>query len=140
MTMEDIEVRLRRHTDERVAISFITGLWEIHRADVLDGEPCYATKCVTDTEVLDNGWSELFVAELPAPIGSVDCVNDNGDDTRTPFWRTSWGESVTAWIEGVETPVGELRENLDAIRSDALIMLAAVAACERYRAGREATS
>ncbi|MGH3477894.1 MAG: hypothetical protein ACRDQD_13760 [Nocardioidaceae bacterium] len=95
---------------------------------------------MVESELSGDGWSELFVAELPAPIGSVDCVNDNGDDTRTPLWHTSWGESVTAWIEGVETPVGELRENLDAIRSDALIMLAAVAACERYRAGREATS
>lgn len=75
----------------------------------------------------------LAVVELPGPDGWVDAVDSNGEDARTPCWRTSWG---TAWIEGVETPVWELREDLDAIRSDALKMLAAVAACERFRAQR----
>jgi hypothetical protein len=81
----------------------------------------------------------LLVAELPEPDGSVNAVGSDGEDTTTPYWKTSWGESVTAWIDGVETPVWELQEDLDVIRSDALKMLAAVAACERYRAEREKT-
>lgn len=76
----------------------------------------------------------LVVLALPEPDGWVDACTADGVDTRTPYWRTSWGESVTAWIEGVETPVWELQEDLAAIRDDALKMLAAIATCERYRA------
>lgn len=79
----------------------------------------------------------LVVVELPEPDGWAGVVGDDGEDTRTPYWRTSWNESVTAWIEGVETPVWSLREDLDEIRADALKMLAAVAACERYRAEQQ---
>jgi hypothetical protein len=78
---------------------------------------------------------ELLVAELPEPDGMIETVGRDGTDTTTPYWRTSWGESVTAWIEGVETPIWELQEDLSKIWSDGLKILAAVAACERYRSG-----
>lgn len=74
----------------------------------------------------------LAVVDLPEPDW---WVGEDGE-TRTPCWRLSWGESVTAWIEGVETPVQDLQEDLDKVHADALKMLAAVAACERFRAAR----
>ena len=128
-------VRLRRHIDGRVALQL--------------GDKGPLPWCIFDRgeyphfsweDVSGPGWSELFVAELPKPDGEVDAVDSNGEDTKTPFWKTSWGESVTAWIDGVETPVWELQEDHGVIRADALKMLAAVAACERYRTERKTTT
>lgn len=81
--------------------------------------------------------SGLAVVKLPEPDDWVDAVTDDGEDTRTPYWRTSWGESVTAWIEGVEASAWELQEDLNKIRDDASKMLAAVAECERFRARQQ---
>lgn len=116
------EIRVRRHTDGRVALH-IDGAWlsipgEWHK----DASWCTGPS-----------WSELLVAELPEPDGWTDAVDDNGEDVKTPLWRTSWGESVTQWIEIVETPVWELKSDLGEVRTDALKMLAAVAAYERYQ-------
>ena len=129
--------RIRRHTDGRVALCFEPESDQDHWR-IFEERPRY---CFTGSIIgpLGEGWSELFVAELPELDNWIACDGDDGEDARTPTWRTSWGESVTAWIEGIETPVWELTENLDAIRADALKMLAAVAACERFRAEREAT-
>jgi hypothetical protein len=126
------QIRLRRHPDGRVA------LWthpSVGRYPWSCGE---TGQSLTENEVSGPGWVELLVTELPEPDGSADAVNDGGEDVKTPQWTASWGETVTAWIEGVETPVWELKEDLAVIRSDALKMLAAVAACETYRAEREA--
>lgn len=89
------------------------------------------------SDAMVSDWSVAAVVELPEPDGQVDAVDSNGEDVRTPYWLTNWGESVTAWIEGVETPAWELREDLDAIRADAAKMLAAIAACERFRTKRQ---
>lgn len=79
------------------------------------------------------GGAGLTVVALPEPDSWTECVGKDGKDARTPYWRTSWGESVTAWIEGVEVPIWALSEDLEAIESDALKILAAVAACRRFR-------
>lgn len=129
-------IRVRRHADGRIALL----------AEPDDPNPWLVSGTrrslarilwAVEADVTGDGWSELFVAELPEPDGQTDAVNSDGEDVTTPYWKTSWGESVTAWIEGVETPVWELCEDLEAIRSDALKMLAAVAACEKYRSERE---
>lgn len=123
------EIRLRRHIDGRIAISTELAegpyrwiVWPPHGR-------------LTDEHVTGPGWTELFVAKLPKPDDEISTPDRKGADVNTPTWKLSFGESVTAWIEGVETPVWELREeDLSNVRSDALKMLAAVAACERYRA------
>jgi hypothetical protein len=120
------DVRVRRHTDGRVAVC----------TELADGPyrwlvwPPYGR--LTDEQVTGEGWCELLVAELPEPDGWADAVGDNGEDARTPYWET-WRGAYTAWTDGVEDAAG-LNEDLECLRIDALKMLAAVAACERYRA------
>lgn len=77
--------------------------------------------------------ASVAVVELPEPDGWVEVVGDDGQDIRTPYWEASYGRSVTAWGGNVEA-AGEIEEDLDEVRADALKMLAAVAVCERYRA------
>jgi hypothetical protein len=115
-------VRLRQHTDGSIAVSR-GGRW------CLMGESM--NPWVDELEVTGPGWSELLVAELPEPDGWA--------ATRTPYWETG-RDTYTAWTDGVEDADG-LNEGTDLewLRAEALKMLAAVAACERYRAEREAT-
>jgi hypothetical protein len=125
-------IRVRRHTDGRVAVC--TGLaQEPYRWFVW---PPHGR--LTDEHVTGDGWSELLVAELPEPDGETGAVVA-GEDARTPYWCTSRGELILAWTEGVEMPAWELQEDLEIIRADALKLLAAVAACEKYRTERETT-
>lgn len=126
-------IRLRRHTDGRVAIQVPTDrtAWSV----VAGG----GQNWVHERHVTGDGWSELLVAELPEPDDWANCVGDKGEDAQIPRWSCAYVHSLYAWNEGVEVD-GGLREDLDAVRSDALKMLAAAAACERYRVEREAVS
>lgn len=108
------DVRVRRHTDGRVALG-AHGVWV-----VIPGENWFRKD---DSRCSGEGWSELLVAELPEP---------DGWDGTTPVWRTS--------TSCVSAEGGTVRENgmrRAVARSDALKMLAAVAACERGRAERD---
>lgn len=119
------QIRLRRHIDGRVALSVQSDVWRVG---------------VRITETSPPGWSELLVAELPEPDGYGDVVGDNGENAQAPWWYTKHG-TYTAWHEGVEDDWGlQEDETLDDVRSDALKMLAAVTACEQYRAQRETTT
>lgn len=127
------DVRVRRHTDGRVAVC----------TELADGPyrwlvwPPYGR--LTDEHVAGEGWSELLVTELPEPDGWADVVNDDGYDVMTPYWNISPGCQATAWATGVEIGDpgdGELQEDLTRIRTEAFGLLAAVDACERYRAER----
>lgn len=130
--MNDL-VRVRIHTDGRLA--------------VLRGEPTWYGWCVFDhlnetvweeeRKVSGPGWSELFVAELPEPDDE-----DAADDTQpeTLSWYLKSGTEYTASREGLDIDGGRYdpdpgRPYRD-IRTDALKMMAAVEACERYRAER----
>jgi hypothetical protein len=90
---------------------------------------------MTVSEIVNN-----YLALLPKPDGWSDCVVVDGEDATTPYWNLQHGGSVTAWVEGVETSDSGLDEDLDAIRADALRMLAAVAACEWIRSKRARAS
>lgn len=56
-------IRVRRHTDGRVAIQVpaVRSAWSV----VAGGGQDWVHEC----HVTGDGWSELFVAELPAPTG-----------------------------------------------------------------------
>ena len=122
-------IRLRRHTDGHVATRFQEdgyyrwGCWWVG----LDG--CMEHRLFTDAEVSGDGWSELFVAELPEPDGHI--IGDHWALSTISCYVSTDGHTVD--IDGIPF-------SLDQLRSDALKMLAAVAACERFRAEREATS
>jgi hypothetical protein len=104
-------VRVRRHTDGRVAISR-GGRWHTVSAQ---------HPWVDELEVSGPGWCELLVAELPEPEGGGG-------------WLLSNGADLTAEPGGVSFD-GDDPVPPDVWRADALKMLAAVAACERHRAG-----
>lgn len=126
-------IRLRRHTDGRLAV-FRAGMWLITSVPPVTSYPSWFHD---DRLCSGPGWSELLVAELPEPDGHGDVVGDNGENAQAPWWYTKHG-TYTAWHEGVEDDWGlQEDETLDDVRSDALKMLAAVTACEQYRAERE---
>lgn len=103
-------IRLRRHADGRVALS-IDGAWL-----TIPGE-----WRKDDLRCAGPGWSELMVAELP-----------ESDDPVEPLWTVSRGVELSAYTEGVLIG-GVLFQDIDILRIDALKMLAAINACERYR-------
>jgi hypothetical protein len=109
---------VRRHTDGRVAISR-GGRWHTVSAQ---------HPWVDELEVSGPGWCELLVAELPEPDGHIEM-----DDA--PYWNGPDDmPSFVAYEDGIETEAGEI-VTAHELRADAMKMLAAVAACERYRAG-----
>lgn len=122
-------IRLRRHTDGRVALSLWPHRWKI----VVWRYSTTAIGWLPDDEVTSPDWSELLVSELPKPNGSLDVTGSNGEDAKTPYWTGVNGSRVTAWINGVETEGDGLIEDLAGLRANALKVLAAVAACERLR-------
>lgn len=114
------QIRLRHHTDGHVALCVMPGVWTITR-----GGPGNFVK-LNDEYVFGPGWSELLVAELPEPDYELDGVE---------VWDLHTGEMTIDHRSGeLETPH---LHAVDQLRSDALKMLAAVAACERYQVERE---
>jgi hypothetical protein len=115
------DVRVRRHIDGRFAVWIRPMHWIIANParSHLTG---WLNPIATDEEVSAEGWSELLVAELPEPDGC-----EGG-------WLLSNGVDLTAEPGGVSFD-GDDPVPLDVWRADALKMLAAVAACERHRAG-----
>lgn len=116
-------IRVRRHTDGRVALN-AHGLWV-----VIPGENWFRKD---DSRCSGHGWVELLVTELPKPDGN--CEIDNA-----PYWNAGDGmPGFVAYEDGIETENGEIVAS-DLMCADALKMLAAVNACEKYRTGQETT-
>lgn len=115
-------IRLRRHTDGNIAISRGTR-WHIIGA--------LSHPWVDELDVFGPGWSELLVAALPEP--------DYVGEASTPNWVTSDGTRITAHSNSL-TINHDDRHDVELVGIDALKMLAAVTACEQYRAQREATT
>jgi hypothetical protein len=119
------DIRIRQHADGRVAISTKLDYWWV----ILDGDAgCWCG----EGGVIGDGWSDLFVAELPSPDGHLDCIGNDDEDSHTPYW-TSSSTTVTSWSEGVEINDDGLFENLDDVRETALKMLAAIRSTEQFR-------
>lgn len=117
-------IRLRRHTDGRWAVQTVDppSHWVLYEPPGPGGY----TRHVYIDEVSDPGWSELLVAELPEPDYELDGVE---------VWDLHTGEMTINHRSGeLETPH---LHAVDQLRSDALKMLAAVVACEKYQAERE---
>lgn len=113
--------RLRRHTDGRVAVSLVPDWWTV----TSDGPG----SCVlADIDVSGDGWTELFVAELPEP------------DADGAWPLPADGGVITVTAEGIALNGMPWPGDIGHLRGEAMSMLAAVAACERYRAEREAMS
>lgn len=123
------QIRVRRHTDGRVALCIQTdGCYRWASWDFNDRYTEY--KLLTDDDVAGDGWSELLVAELPEPDYTLQNVRQK--------WVLRTGELAVGQLDGhLECSYPHTANTL---RSEALKMLAAAAACERYRAGREATT
>jgi hypothetical protein len=120
-------IRLRRHTDGRVAIRLPKSEWLTFRS--LDfGHECVP---ITERSISGPGWSELLVAELPEP--------DYVGEASTPNWVTSDGTRIAAHRNCLVIDHDD-RYDVELVHIDALKMLAAVAAFEQYRAQREATT
>jgi hypothetical protein len=117
-------VRLRRHSDGRLAV-FRDGMWLITSVPPVTS---YPTWFHDDRLCSGDDWSELLVAELPEPDGHLDDV---------PYW-SSGHNTLPSWVAYPNLVEGEngVMGDPDELRSDALKMLAAVAACEQYRASR----
>jgi hypothetical protein len=124
--VSDNPIRLRRHTDGRVALRTATPYVFQWFSSGPDG-----TRWLTDEDVFNPDWSELLVAELPEPDGHIEMDG-------APYWNGSDDmPSFVAYQDGVETEVGEI-VSAGLLRAEALKMLAAVAACERL--GRQASA
>ena len=109
-------IRLRRHTDGRVAVRVNTeNVWIV--THVKGG--VYLTR--GDANWSDD-WTELFVAELPEPDYSLEMEH---------IWDLHTGEIVVNEITGELSSCHLHTEHQ--LQSDALKMLAAVAAHERLR-------
>jgi hypothetical protein len=117
------EIRVRRHTDGRVALCFESDQyhWRIFKRSAVSDRMGFAG---SELGPLGDGWSELLVAELP-------------EDDST--WDLSAIGEFVAHREG-HVDIGGILFEPERIRSDALKMLAAVATCEKYRAERETTT
>lgn len=117
-------IRLRRHTDGRVALSQVPDRWKC-----FDNSSTAIPWSPKNEHVSGPGWSELLVAALPEPDRSVRNIR--------MAWTLCTGELTVGHLDGeLESPYPH---TIDSLRSDALKMLAAVAACEQYRAQQEAT-
>jgi hypothetical protein len=116
-------IRLRRHTDGRAAINRAGDLWCVPFGREMTIYP--------SAYVSGPGWSELLVAELPEPDDAV---------SGTKVWDLGFGKLIVGGRAEFESSFPYSIDNVDQLRSDALKMLAAVAACEQYRAQREATT
>jgi hypothetical protein len=116
-------IRVRRHTDGRVALQVPAdrSAWSVVKGG--------GQRWVHQDYVVGDGWSELLVAELPEP----------DDDACGTVWNTDAG---SLYVDGGEISRFRFEDplNVDTLRSDALKMLAAVAACEKYRHERETTT
>lgn len=130
------QIRLRWHTDGRVAISGPSGYWLVIGAQ--------GHWVANEPYVSHSGWSELLVAELPEPDGH------EPDQASTPRWTPErFAFTLKAYPdEVIVTHIGDMYSatahyktdaQLAELRADALKMLAAIAACEQYRAQRETT-
>lgn len=116
-------IRLRRHTDGRLAV-FRDGMWLITSVPPVTSYPSWFHD---DRLCSGPGWSELLVAVLPEPDRSVRNIR--------MAWTLCTGELTVGHLDGeLESPYPH---TVDSLRSDALKMLAAVAAWEQYRARRE---
>ena len=118
------DVRVRRHTDGRIAVC----------TELADGPyrwlvwPPYGR--LTDEHVAGEGWCELLVAELPEPDDTI--------TTELGMRRVSFGRITANIADGYQSIDNEMCIwNVDGARRTALNLLAAVDACERYRAEQE---
>jgi hypothetical protein len=118
-------VRVRRHTDGRVAVSLVPSVW------LVVTPPGWETNLVANKYVTTEGWSELLVAELPEPDGDA---GDQDENVTGPYWYLHGFGRVVAHEDGMEDEHRGYLTDLQWVREDALKTLAAVAACERYRA------
>jgi hypothetical protein len=119
-------VRVRRHTDGRIAINYGTlPLWIIHTEGQCSWRP--------EDAVTGPGWSELFVAELPPP--------DAVGEASTKQWFTfgDRGSRMTVYANGIQfqTPGGGEAtygpDKVEALRDATLKTLAAIAAYDELR-------
>lgn len=120
------DVRVRRHTDGRVAVKLAAGPWHMVYGWLSEQYP-------SQDEINGSGeWSELLVAELPEP-------DDVLPITDAPCWDTTYIGPLVVENGAISDPSlgSDFGKDGEALRSDALKMLAAVAACERYRAEQE---
>ncbi len=126
------QIRLRRHNDGHVALNRGESYpgsgdtWEM-----LDfPEPNRGARYLSNGDVSGPGWSELLVAELADP--------DGWDGDGAPYWDCIYADRIVLRGGDLVDDAG-MRESPEDVRSDALKMLAAVTACEQYRAERETT-
>jgi hypothetical protein len=118
-------VRVRRHTDGRIAINYGTlPLWIIHTEGQCSWRP---------EDVTGPGWSELFVAELPPP--------DQIGEASAKQWSTfgDHGFRMTVYANGIQFRTqggGEVTygpDKVEALRDATLKTLAAIAAYDELR-------
>lgn len=125
-------IRLRRHTDGRVALSLTSASWFVAAPYQNQRDAGW----VAGYDVAGPGWSELLVAELPEPDGYR---RPSADD---PFWALSFasqqltahaGEVSVMYTDGIDVAYARYRtqQELDDLRADGLRILAAVAACDQ---------
>jgi hypothetical protein len=103
-------LRVRWHTDGRVAVQVVPGSWWT----ITRGGP---GNCVIRDAPPDDGWVELFVAELPE--------HDKHDYDGRPVWVTEL-EVPLVPLAGAVSVEGEEPTDSDLLRTDALKILAAV--------------
>jgi hypothetical protein len=142
--------RLRCHTDGRVAYLAEPGdpnPWLVYMPwPILT--PHGNTLWAEEADVSGDGWSELFVAELPDAEHHADGVDDKGNDTVASQWEVNYLRDVdgilTSWTNGVEIEgvFYDVEDGmLEYLESDALKLIAAIAGHRQCaeRAEREAT-
>lgn len=116
-----LPVRLRRHTDGRLAV-FRDGMWLITSVPPVTSYPSW----FHDGRLCSGpGWSELLVTALPEPDDVV-----NG----TKVWDLGFGKLTVGGPAEFESSFPYSIDSVYQLRSDALKMLAAVTAWEQYRA------
>lgn len=81
------------------------------------------------------GEAEDVTVTLPAADDWINAMDKDGQYCMVPYWDTP-GEGLSAYRGGVDHE-GDYREDLTSIRKEALALLAAVTAAERYLARQE---
>jgi hypothetical protein len=122
-------MRIRKHTDGRIAVERVDEAWSVH-----DGsDPRWpAVRTAHTDDVIGEGWVELYTAVLPEP--------DQVGDESSLRWITYNGKRLTVFADGIH--FRELdgvegiyqRENIDALRAGALKTLAAIVAFDAAEA------